>query len=118
MLVTRPGTQGAPQTSRDSLNLSSVRSDFDVVLCGQLTKKWSVSTGPQSSPSLGHITRDLHTSFLALLAQLSLKLFATDPSCPQKIKKKKKSGIGGPVNPTPSIPDCQEARIFSFPPSY
>lgn len=94
MLMTRPGTQGAPQTSRDSLNLSSVLSDFDVVLCGQLTKKWSVRTGPQSSPSLGHITRDLHTSFLALLAQLYLKLFAIDPSSflPTENLKKKKIG--------------------------
>lgn len=117
MLVTRPGTQGAPQTSRDSLNLSSVLSDFDVVLCGQLTKKWSVSTGPQSSPSLGHITRDLHTSFLALLAQLSLKLFTTDPSCPQKIKKKKKIGdwrTRKSYSINSRLPRCKDLLLSSF----
>lgn len=73
MLVTRPGTQGAPRISRDSLNLSLVLSDSDVVICGQLTKKWLVRTDPP--PLLPLVTsHHLHTSFLTLFAHLYLQL--------------------------------------------
>lgn len=95
MLMTRPGTQGAPQTSRDSLNLSLVLSDFDVVLCGQLTKKWSVRTGPQSSPSLGHITPPSHFIFSSFGTAIPKAQFAIDPSSflpTENLKNKKKIG--------------------------
>lgn len=66
MLVTRPGTQGAPRTRCDSLNICLVLSDSDLVIYGQLTKKGSVRPDPQSPPSLSH-TPPSSLPFLALL---------------------------------------------------
>lgn len=80
MLITRPGTQGAPRTSHDSLNLSLLLSDSDVVICGQLTKKWLVRTDPQSPPSLGHITLPSHFIFNSFCTPVPTAQFVIHPS--------------------------------------
>lgn len=92
MLVTRPGTQGAPRITRESLNLGLVLSDSDVVICGQLTKKWLVRTDPPSPPSLGHITPPSHFIFNSFCTPVPTAQFVIHPSSflpPENLKKKK-----------------------------
>lgn len=94
-----------------------VPSDCDVLIGDRLTKKGLIKIDPQA-PFLGPITPPLQLKLFALLyIAVPQAQFVIDPSsCPQKIKKKKKSNKGG-INPAPSDPDCQDARIFSSLPS-
>lgn len=98
--------------------LSRVPPDSNVLIHGQLTKKGSSKADPRCLSFLGTITPPSPLSFLALFlhSHTESSVCYRSPSYPQE-KRSNEREVGGSINPAPSVPDCQDARIFSFPPS-
>ena len=94
--------------------------DSNVLFHGQLTKRGSSKADPWCLSFLGTITPPSPLSFLAffffLHSHTKSSVCYRSPSYPQE-KRSNEREVGESINPAPSVPDCQDARIFSFPPS-